>query len=466
MVMKDLKEMFRDNKGDEDDEKGNTLFNLVRGESKKRVNFLVTLAEGGMEYVPVRAPSMMIKAVEGKDDYKPRKRKSLVQSLGGGSSSDEEDKVPAKSFLGSPRRASQSSSSSSSDDELDNTNTPSKQKDQQGQRSSRSNKQASAKLSKGLSQKGKSSPAGKKRIKRASSAMSSSAFSPSQGKETWPEDLAFKPKWGGMKSLEIHKDERMMDSEWADDSEKKERVIRDKRIERGGSPPPKDKQGASSWTSSRTLEGQMWGKAKGDDTMSFDALKPWGKDDHSGDCGPDCKFRGKVDEGTGRKDKPSRSPKKKKAKKVAVPSKRTKKTSPPNAEPSLRVQGSPFESSAREEGKEKSVCDEERTFLVKVRPGMTQAEVLFLNNAKGDGWEGPFDLEVPLKDLFEFDLLPLPRQAAMISNLPPGKGKEEASSESGEHRLDKYLTGGRGAGWTEVMSSARETSVERRAQDP
>ena len=66
----------------------------------------------------------------------------------------------------------------------------------------------------------------------------------------------------------------MMDSEWADDSEKKERVIRDKRIERGGSPPPKDKQGASSWTSSRTLEGQMWGKAKGDDTMSFDALKP------------------------------------------------------------------------------------------------------------------------------------------------------------------------------------------------
>ena len=35
MVMKDLKEMFRDNKGDEDDEKDDTLFNLVRGEKKK-----------------------------------------------------------------------------------------------------------------------------------------------------------------------------------------------------------------------------------------------------------------------------------------------------------------------------------------------------------------------------------------------------------------------------------------------
>ncbi len=42
----------------------------------------------------------------------------------------------------------------------------------------------------------------------------------------------------------------------------------------------------------------MWGKAKGENTMSFDALEPWGKDDHSGECGPDCKFRGKEEDGT------------------------------------------------------------------------------------------------------------------------------------------------------------------------
>ena len=173
----------------------------------------------------------------------------------------------------------------------------------------------------------------------------------------------------------------------------------------------------------------MWGKAKGENTMSFDALEPWGKDDHSGECGPDCKFRGKEEEGTTRKGDMSPSPKKKKAKNVAVPSLRSRKTSPPKARPSLRVRGSPVESTEIGKLEEKRVCDEERTFLVKVRPGKTQAEVMFLNNVKGDGWEGPFDLKVPLKDLFEFDLLPLPRQAGFpnlrvppLTVTPPAKG--------------------------------------------
>ena len=57
---------------------------------------------------------------------------------------------------------------------------------------------------------------------------------------------------------------------------------------------------------------------------------------------------------------------------------------------SLHVPGTPQASSTRDELIGKCKCDEERTFLVRVRPGMTQAEVLFLNNVKGDGWEGPF----------------------------------------------------------------------------
>ena len=83
------------------------------------------------------------------------------------------------------------------------------------------------------------------------------------------------------------------------------------------------------------LERQMWGKAKGDDTMSFDALEPWGKEDHSCDGGPDCKFRGKEEDGTTRKVDLSLSPKKKKAKKVAVPPLKSRKSSPPKARPSL-----------------------------------------------------------------------------------------------------------------------------------
>ena len=106
MVMKDLKAMFKEEKEDVSEEKGDlTLFNLVRGESKKRVNFLVTLAEGGKEYVPVRATSLMIKAVEGKEDYKPKRSRS---------SSDEEEKPPTHTFFGSPRGGHTSSSSPSS----------------------------------------------------------------------------------------------------------------------------------------------------------------------------------------------------------------------------------------------------------------------------------------------------------------------------------------------------------------
>jgi hypothetical protein len=78
--------------------------------------------------------------------------------------------------------------------------------------------------------------------------MSSSAFSPTKDSGEWgyEDSPAFKPRWGIMKSLEQHQEDRMMDDEWADDDEKKDREVRDKRIERGGSPGPKEKQGASS----------------------------------------------------------------------------------------------------------------------------------------------------------------------------------------------------------------------------
>jgi hypothetical protein len=174
----------------------------------------------------------------------------------------------------------------------------------------------------------------------------------------------------------------------------------------------------------------MWEKVKGEDTLNFGTHESKGEDEHSCEDGPDCRFRSSVEGGKQRKGKPDQPPKKKKAKKVTLPPKRSQGSSPPNARSSLCVQCSPQESSTREELKEERKCDEERTFLVRVRPGMTQAEVLFLNNVKGDGWEGPFGLEVPIHDLLDFDLLPLPRRAAMIERLPSRKGKEEAQSKS------------------------------------
>ena len=471
MVIKDLKEMFKD----EDDHKDVTLFNLVRGETKKRVNFLVTLAEGGMEYVPVRASSMMIRAVEGEENFKPKKR-SLIQSLGGGSSSDEEEKEPAKTSLGSPSRSSYSSSSSSSSDELEST--PPRQKEQQGDRSSRSNKQASAKLAKGLSEKGKASPSGKKRMKKASSSMSSSAVSPPLSKEMWGHEdhSSFKPSWGNESVSQQMVDDSKRDAdEWRTRRGAVQRIAVDK-PRMGGESPPRGNRNpdstlfdeiddpnrdfkkvrargyqdhsrsgwedamvkepeASSWNESMSIERQMWGKSKGVDTSDFDEWESWGEENHSCEVWPDCKFLAKEKEGTKRKAKKSQSPKKKKTKKVAVPSKKPRIASPPIAESSVRAQGSPQESSEREESKEKCVCDEERMFLVRIRPGMSQAEILFLNNKMGDGWDGPFDLEVPLKELCEFDLLPLPRhfwtsrQPAMIKELPSEKGKKHRQSQ-------------------------------------
>ncbi len=86
-----------------------TLFNLVRGESKKRVNFLVTVAEGGREYVPTRVASMMIRAVGKNEKFKPKRSRS--EGSNNGSSSDEEE-PPTHTHFESPRAVLASSSSS------------------------------------------------------------------------------------------------------------------------------------------------------------------------------------------------------------------------------------------------------------------------------------------------------------------------------------------------------------------
>ncbi len=76
MVTRDLKLLLKNEKGDQEGESGNekddmSPFNLVRGGSKKRINFLCTSVEGG-DYVPNRCPSLMINAREGKEEFKPR----------------------------------------------------------------------------------------------------------------------------------------------------------------------------------------------------------------------------------------------------------------------------------------------------------------------------------------------------------------------------------------------------------
>ncbi len=87
MMAKDLKEIMakesdgseagseEGEKGDEDDD---SLFKLVRGEKakgkkKRKVNFIVTLAGGGKDYVPSRWSSLMMTDQEGGDKFVPQR---------------------------------------------------------------------------------------------------------------------------------------------------------------------------------------------------------------------------------------------------------------------------------------------------------------------------------------------------------------------------------------------------------
>ncbi len=87
MMAKDLKEIMakqsdgseagseEGEKGDEDDD---SLFKLVRGEKAKekkrrKVNFIVTLAGGGKDYVPTRWSSLMMTDQVGGDKFVPQR---------------------------------------------------------------------------------------------------------------------------------------------------------------------------------------------------------------------------------------------------------------------------------------------------------------------------------------------------------------------------------------------------------
>ena len=149
---------------------------------------------------------------------------------------------------------------------------------------------------------------------------------------------------------------------------------------------------------------------------------------------PDCKFKAKAvrkSKAKGKTDKPfggnrkgstpplARSPVESsadKGKDVAVPS------------PSNHPKGKGI-------GERMEGYDEDRSFLVRVRPGEVEAEVLFLNKLR-EGWEGPFDLRTPLQSILEYDVLRVPRKSKVreerTSPDPGEKGSDKGESKSEE----------------------------------
>ncbi len=241
MVMKDLKAMM-DNGGavkeESDNEKDDmTLLNLVRGgKDKKRVNFLVTLAEGGREYVPSRFTSLMINAKEGKEDFKPRRGRS-------GKKNDDDQpndgKVKTHIRFATPKKKRTSACSSSSEEE--GSKLP-KEKGPKKSRSTRSNKQASVESEDDLLEN-RDRTLDQRDVRESSS---SSAFKTCPPKERWAwgsyNAEAFKPAWGGLKGYDDHLDDVRMDFEWGETLERHNRREQDKKLGSGGSPPPRPNQ--------------------------------------------------------------------------------------------------------------------------------------------------------------------------------------------------------------------------------
>ncbi len=105
---------------------------------------------------------------------------------------------------------------------------------------------------------------------------------------------------------------------------------------------------------------------------------------------------------------------------------------------------------------------------------MAVAEILFLNNKKGYGYEDPFDLRSPLQSLLDFDQLLLPRKAGIKKDQAPseakgkelraGKGKQDERTppvrpwEAASGALEKQLDGRRGAGFEDIMALGRTES--------
>jgi hypothetical protein len=135
---------------------------------------------------------------------------------------------------------------------------------------------------------------------------------------------------------------------------------------RGRSPPPKERRGASG----RMCEGGPWGGTSDESASGWGSPKKCSPDRPSGNHSP----------GPGKQESssvyPEESPKGKR------PWNRTRRT--------VKMSGSPSGLLSPNLSAEK----DENTFLIRVQKGEKEAKVLFLDDPKSRGWEGPFDMSL------------------------------------------------------------------------
>jgi hypothetical protein len=242
-----------------------------------------------------------------------------------------------------------------------------------------------------------------------------------------------RPTWGTMKD---YGDDVRIDKEWGEWGKDAVRKARDDKM-RGRSPPPREKKGPAD----RMCEGGPWGEA------SAESAPGWGSPRRGS---PDLAGSGK-EESSSKDLEPVPEPKR--------PWNRTRR--------SVRVS----RSSASTEPPKLVSEGEDSTFLVRVKKVESKANVLFLNSEKTTGWEGPFDMLLTVEDLIDVIARPAPKAhtwpASVMESEPSSEGEGSEGSDRSEGKkespfekgLDPHLEGGRGAGYLELVESAKKAGT-------
>jgi hypothetical protein len=237
-----------------------------------------------------------------------------------------------------------------------------------------------------------------------------------------------------------YRDDDRVDKEWENWGKDAVRKARDDKM-KGRSPPPKERKGAAD----RMCEGGPWGEASDG--------SEWGWGSPRG-CSPDL-VRSDKEESSSRDLVDAPEPKK--------PWNKTRR--------SVRMSNS----SSSVDPPELSSEIGENTFLVKVKKGEDKAKVLFLNNQMSTGWEGPFDTSLTMEDMLDFSNQPAPRAHTWPTSVmeseasSEGEGSERSARSEGKKEsllkkgFDPHLEGGRGAGYLEVVESAKKAGAGYRA---
>ncbi len=251
-----------------------------------------------------------------------------------------------------------------------------------------------------------------------------------------------RPTWGTMKD---YSDDKRVDKEWGLWGKDTVRKSRDEKM-RGRSPPPRERKGASD----RMCEGGPWGES------SAGSATGWGSPRRGSPKLPQPSER--ISSCSGKQESSSKSPEESPRPKRSW--NRTRQT--------VRMSSSSSDIVPPNLSSEK----EESTFLIRVQKGETKAKVLFLNNQKSQGWEGPFDTSLTVEDMVDFNARPAPRAhtwPASVKESESSSGEEEESggserSKKGkdplfEKGLGQHLEGERGAGYRELMASASKSGT-------